>query len=69
VEGQAEDLDLEVNGVAGQIALGTAPEAVLDDEAGIVSPSGSKLASDERAETQIAFVAQQTRAMSVRAAE
>lgn len=35
VEGQAKDLDVEVNGVAGQIAFGPAPVAVLDDEAGI----------------------------------
>ena len=35
VEGQAEDLDMEVNGVAGQIALRPAPVAVLDDETGI----------------------------------
>ena len=34
VEGQAEDLDKEVDGVAGQIALGPAPVAVFDDEAG-----------------------------------
>jgi len=34
-EGQAEDLVMEVNGVAGQIALGSAPVAVLDDGAGI----------------------------------
>ena len=35
VEGQAEDLDMEVNGVAGQVAFGPAPVAVFDDEAGI----------------------------------
>ena len=35
VEGQAEDLDAEVDGVAGQIAFGPAPVAVFDDEAGI----------------------------------
>ena len=32
MERQAEDLDVEVNGVAGQIALGPAPVTVLDDE-------------------------------------
>ena len=35
VEGQAEDLDVEVNGIAGQIAFGPAPVAVFDDESGI----------------------------------
>ena len=35
MEGQAQDLDKEVNGVAGQIAFGPAPVAVFDDEAGI----------------------------------
>jgi len=35
VEGQAEDLDMEVNGVAGEVALRPAPVAVFDDEAGI----------------------------------
>jgi hypothetical protein len=35
VEGQAEDLDAEVDGVASQIALRPAPIAVFDDEAGI----------------------------------
>ena len=35
VEGQAEDLDEEVDGVAGQIAFRPAPVAVFDDEAGI----------------------------------
>lgn len=32
MEGQAEDLDMEVNGVAGEVALRPAPVAVLDDE-------------------------------------
>ncbi len=32
VERQAEDLDVEVNGVAGQIAFGPAPIAVFDFE-------------------------------------
>ena len=32
VEGQAEDLDVEVNGVAGQIALRPAPVTVFDDQ-------------------------------------
>ena len=35
VEGQAKNLDVEVNGVAGQIAFGPAPVAVFDDETGI----------------------------------
>ena len=35
VEGQAEDLDVEVNGIAGQMALGPAPVAVFDDETGV----------------------------------
>ena len=35
MEGQAEDLDMEVNGVPGQIALRPAPVAVFDDETGI----------------------------------
>ena len=30
MEGQAEDLDMEVNGIAGQIALGPAPVTVFD---------------------------------------
>ncbi len=32
VEGQAENLDVEVNGVARQIAFGPATVAVFDDE-------------------------------------
>ena len=35
MEGQAEHLDMEVNGVAGQIAFGPAPVTVFDDEAGV----------------------------------
>ena len=35
MEGQAEHLDVEVNGVAGEVALGPTPIAVLDDESGI----------------------------------
>ena len=34
VEGQAEDLDVKVNGVSGQITLWPAPVAVFDDETG-----------------------------------
>ena len=34
VEGQAEHLDKEVDGVAGEVALGPAPIGVLDDETG-----------------------------------
>jgi len=35
VEGHAEDLEVEVNGVAGEVAFGPAPVTVLDDETGI----------------------------------
>lgn len=35
MEGQAEDLDVEVNGVAGEVTLRPAPVTVFDDEAGI----------------------------------
>ena len=35
VEGQAKDLGTEVDGVAGQIALGPAPIGVFDDQTGI----------------------------------
>jgi hypothetical protein len=35
VKGQAENVNVEVNGVAGQIALGSAPVAVFGDVAGI----------------------------------
>ena len=35
VEGQAEDLDMEVDGVASQVTLWPAPVAVFDDETGI----------------------------------
>ena len=35
VEGEAEDLDVEVNGIAGEVALRPAPVTVFDDEAGI----------------------------------
>ena len=35
MEGQAEHLDVEVNGVASQIALRPAPVAVFEDQAGI----------------------------------
>jgi len=35
MEGQAENLDVEVNGVASEVALGPAPVTVFDDEAGI----------------------------------
>ena len=48
VEGQAEDLDEEVNGVAGQVALGPAPVAVFDDQAGIGGQvKVARLACDE----------------------
>ena len=35
VERQAEDLDVEVNGVAGEVAFRLTPVAVFDDETGI----------------------------------
>ncbi len=35
MEGQTEYLDVKVNGVAGEVAFGPAPVAVLDDETGI----------------------------------
>jgi len=35
VEGQAEHLDVEVDGVAGHVSLWPAPVAVFDDESGI----------------------------------
>ncbi len=35
VEGQAEDVDMEVNGVAGEVAFGPAPVTVFDNESGI----------------------------------
>ena len=35
VEGQAEDLGIEVDGIAGQIALGPTPIGVFDDQTGI----------------------------------
>lgn len=35
VEGQAENLDVEVNGVAGEVPFRPAPVAVFDDETGI----------------------------------
>ena len=35
VEREAEDLDVEVDGVAGQVSCGPAPVGVFDDEAGI----------------------------------
>ena len=48
VEGQAEDLDMEVNGVAGEVAFGPAPVGVLDDEAGIGGQDEiARLAGDE----------------------
>ena len=35
VEGQAEDLDVEVNSIAGEVSFRPAPVAVFDDQAGI----------------------------------
>ncbi len=48
VEGQAEDLDMEVNGVAGEVSLGPAPIAVFYDQAGIGGQNEiARLACDE----------------------
>jgi len=48
VEGQAEDLDVEVNGVARQISFGPAPVGVFDEEAGIGGQNKiARLARDE----------------------
>ena len=48
VEGQAKDLDVEVNGVAGEVPLRPAPIAVFDDEAGIGGQGKiARLACDE----------------------
>ena len=35
MEGKTKDLDVEVDGVAGEVALWPAPIAVFDDDAGI----------------------------------
>ncbi len=35
VEGQAEDLDVEVNSIAGEVSFRPAPVAVFDDKTGI----------------------------------
>ncbi len=53
VEGQAEDLDVEVNGVAGEVAFWPAPVGVLDDEAGIGGQN--KIARLMRDELESAF--------------
>ena len=48
VEGQTEDLDVEVNGVAGEIPFRPAPVAVFDDQAGIGGQNKiARLAGDE----------------------
>lgn len=45
---KAEDLDVEVDGVAGQIPFGPAPVAVFDDETGIGGQNKiARLAGDE----------------------
>lgn len=56
VERQAEDLDVEVNGVAGQIALRPAPVAFFDDETG--EGGQSKIAGLTRDELESAFFEQ-----------
>ena len=35
VEGHTQDLDVKINGIAGEVALGPAPVTVLEDEAGM----------------------------------
>ena len=35
MEGEAEDLDVEVNGVAGEVSFGPAPVTVFDEETGV----------------------------------
>ena len=48
VEGQAEHLDMEVNGVAGEVAFRPALVTVFDDEAGIGGQNKiARLARDE----------------------
>ena len=48
MEGEAENLDVEVDGVAGEVAFGPAPVAVVDDEAGIGGHNKvARLAFDE----------------------
>ena len=48
VEGQAEDLDVEVDGIASEVAFGPAPVTVFDDEAGIGGQNKiARLACDE----------------------
>ncbi|HKI69321.1 MAG TPA: hypothetical protein VKA67_07020 [Verrucomicrobiae bacterium] len=45
---RAENLDMEVDGVAGQVSLRPAPVAVLDDETGIGGQNKiARLARDE----------------------
>lgn len=53
VEGQAEHLDVEVNGVAGEVAFGPAPVTVFDDETGIGGQN--KIARLSRDELESAF--------------
>ena len=48
MEGQADNLDVEVNGVAGEVAFGPAPVNVFGDEAGIGGQNKfTRLAGDE----------------------
>jgi hypothetical protein len=48
VEGMAEDLDVEVNGIAGEIPFWPAPVTVFDDETGIGGQNKiARLAGDE----------------------
>jgi hypothetical protein len=35
VEGEAQDLDVEVNGIAGELAFGPTPVTVFEDQTGI----------------------------------
>jgi hypothetical protein len=54
VEGQSQDLDVEVNGVAGQIAFGPAPIGVFDDKTG--KGGQNKIARFAEHQTQAALL-------------
>jgi len=54
VEGQAEDLDMEVNGIASEVAFGPAPIGVFYDESGIGGQNKvARLAFDELESAQL----------------
>ena len=54
MEGEAEDLGAEVDGVAGQLSVWPVPVAVLDDEAGILG--GFEVAGPVLDEIELAFL-------------